>query len=748
MSEATTDSKSNQAALHHSVQPNRLCRDCKEFWQSADCLRKSFVELIDLYSPAIGRDNHVYQIIPRRDQPDYYELHRSRLYANGGQIIAGKHSGCHNCALIPFYFNQDSGSTNASRRSPRLITADQLPGAIVAAIVLLRRHRGLDIESYELQLVCCEAIIEEDGPDEDWIRVGGSDLTLCNTSQPQSPPVLQNQHSCWSNSTDSPRCCDLIISWLNSCRKSCPKTCSENWSATLLGSHPSGAGNASSATRKALPTRLLDLAAFPDNQNVRLIETAKFTKTEYLTLSYTWGGYKPFMLEKDNYQNCLRSLDTKILPKVCQQAITITRKLGFRYLWIDAVCIIQDDADDWRHESARMDSVFAGSTLTLAASSTVNCHQNLYAARDPLEIFQLCLQDLGLAYQLVPGICSALAHPPPPLGKVRGRGLDTRGWVYQERALSPRTVHFMGPRLHWECRSRWICEGRDDQCRLVEDGSPKNLVEKFTQRTRSSHRQNRTLTFSQEDKVHVRKVWATICSKYGSTALTHWTDRQQAFAGLLRFLQSQIASTISYGFCLDFGVHDLLWYTLYPNQSMRIESIPTWSWMSLKPARDRWYNLNMRHLLVTRHNRPETMIPDIPDNLTEVAKLSVSPSSTVTLEVDVPMIGITELLKHATKNSATQWTDLKSSVELAMSAHFFAEAGFLVTEDFSQPSMRETEIGVLFEGVSNRNSKVWYCLLVRRLLSKDGMYTRVGVVEVEWRSGAPDTPARRIILLV
>jgi hypothetical protein len=66
------------------------------------------------------------------------------------------------------------------------------------------------------------------------------------------------------------------------------------------------------------------------------------------------------------------------LPKTLQDAIRLTQELGIRYIWIDSICIIQDDKEDWEHESANMLSVYANASLTIAASNGNDSHKGLF----------------------------------------------------------------------------------------------------------------------------------------------------------------------------------------------------------------------------------------------------------------------------------------------------------------------------------------------------------------------------------
>ncbi|KAJ6014991.1 extracellular lipase [Penicillium herquei] len=129
------------------------------------------------------------------------------------------------------------------------------------------------------------------------------------------------------------------------------------------------------SAEKPLPTRVLDLGQ-PDlerfsqkslEQDLRLMES-KGQRGHYTTLSYCWGGYTEFKTTKSNYHDRLEGIRFADLPKTYADAVRITRSLGVRYLWIDALCIIQGDSKDWLHEAGCMSDIFWNTTCRIAAN--------------------------------------------------------------------------------------------------------------------------------------------------------------------------------------------------------------------------------------------------------------------------------------------------------------------------------------------------------------------------------------------
>ncbi len=124
---------------------------------------------------------------------------------------------------------------------------------------------------------------------------------------------------------------------------------------------------------KKLPKRLLDVSA-ADPTLVQM-HAEQPGDTRYVTLSHCWGdqaGRKPLRTTKDTYQTRTSGIKWSGLPPLFQDAITVTRRLGCRYLWIDSLCIIQDDEDDWLEQSSEMADIYSYGHLNLAAAAATD----------------------------------------------------------------------------------------------------------------------------------------------------------------------------------------------------------------------------------------------------------------------------------------------------------------------------------------------------------------------------------------
>lgn len=140
-----------------------------------------------------------------------------------------------------------------------------------------------------------------------------------------------------------------------------------------------------------LPKRVLDLGIDGTAAMLRLKET-KAEMGGYITLSHCWGNTNDQLsTKKANISNMLNSIPIHELCQTFKDAIAITRKLGIRYLWIDSLCIIQDDLQDWKQESGEMAGIYSSSYLALAATHAASGKQGCFSTRWTMGSSQLDL---------------------------------------------------------------------------------------------------------------------------------------------------------------------------------------------------------------------------------------------------------------------------------------------------------------------------------------------------------------------
>jgi hypothetical protein len=177
---------------------------------------------------------------------------------------------------------------------------------------------------------------------------------------------------------------------------------------------------------------------------------------KYTALSHRWGNDPPkkedprYCTTYDNLSARLNGFSLSKLPETFQDAVRVTRELGIRYLWIDSLCIIQWNADDWKREAGRMEDVFASAYCTIAATSAVDSNAGFLARNRSTEYVRV--QDAAGNKVC---ICT---HMDDFENDVEQAGLNKRAWVMQERVLSKRTIYFSANQTYWECGRGVHCE--------------------------------------------------------------------------------------------------------------------------------------------------------------------------------------------------------------------------------------------------------------------------------------------------
>jgi serine/threonine protein kinase len=200
---------------------------------------------------------------------------------------------------------------------------------------------------------------------------------------------------------------------------------------------------------KTLPTRLVDIR--PNNATdgtVRIVDSASLGDTsssiDYISLGYLWDQHEP-VLSTDRLQAMRNELGRDSLPRALNEAIAAADRMGYRYLWVDSLCVLQDSEEDKERECLATADVYRNSTLTIVLDQL----QNSFS--DPTTTQEVSSRRTDGIYDP----CST--SPTTALSAVDfstpGFGWDTRAWALQERFLSPRHLHLGEQQMYWECNA-------------------------------------------------------------------------------------------------------------------------------------------------------------------------------------------------------------------------------------------------------------------------------------------------------
>ena len=206
-----------------------------------------------------------------------------------------------------------------------------------------------------------------------------------------------------------------------------------------------------------LPKRVLEVGSADGSQPLRLTETNR-KPARYVALSHCWGSekdrskYRHARLLRANHQHLLHSISLEDIPPTLRDAVIAVRKLELRYLWIDALCIIQDSAVDWAEQSGQMYDIYESSYLTLVATKASSSGEG-FLERPPKPMLTIPYNDKNDTTVDGQFYLSRIGQDLSSWDSVDEVNWNTRGWTFQERLLSKRLLHFSCDGLFWECRT-------------------------------------------------------------------------------------------------------------------------------------------------------------------------------------------------------------------------------------------------------------------------------------------------------
>ncbi|KAF2165027.1 hypothetical protein M409DRAFT_56364 [Zasmidium cellare ATCC 36951] len=373
----------------------------------------------------------------------------------------------------------------------------------------------------------------------------------------------------------------------------------QNWLASCSNSHSCGpqqgpleavAKPTSSiyAATRSTPKRILDLNADGRWSAIRLIEGMN-REGVYIALSHHWGESRHFTTTKSTILKHMTRIEIGSLPKTFRHAVKITRALGVRYLWIDSICIVQDDSDDWQRESAVMDLIYCCAHLTIAASSADSDDSGILDTRQKpsgkaVELEYLS-EDQNVKRWWITESTTLSNRASDNIDEdVNNSALHSRAWALQERLLSPRIVHYGKHQLIWECNKYTQCEN-GYLC------GP-NL-------SRPGHRLSglhgnwyKPNDWGGAEVINLSMYWRMeVLTHFSGLCLTFESDRLPSLSGLIAHLRRTTGQNCFAGIW-TFRLHEgLIWFVARerdrpgPENSRGDASLPcfpSWSWASTK----------------------------------------------------------------------------------------------------------------------------------------------------------------------
>ncbi|KAM0812128.1 putative heterokaryon incompatibility protein [Seiridium cardinale] len=338
-------------------------------------------------------------------------------------------------------------------------------------------------------------------------------LTFDQFFETEQPPWL---NSIMGGNTRSSR--PLALRWLSDCR------------ANADGAHSAcQAGNNS-----WYPTRLLDLSKLKDTQNIFLVVPELLDESvrrgEYITLSHCWGAWGAKELPVLNISNIdarvTQGMHISMFPPTFRDAIEVAGWFNIRWLWIDSLCIIQDSREDWQHEAPMMCDVHQNALLNISADHAVDARGGCFHDRyfGTVDAFSLRLKPLQSTWWVSVDERNLFDW-------VKDVPSSERAWIYQERHLARRVLHFTEHEAFWECRAT----APSFRSETYPHGSP--LQRDFLGQTKLPLQDTSAGFIS--DNPNLMMAWDAACRDYSKRKLTYQTDKLPAISGIARHFGSR-----------------------------------------------------------------------------------------------------------------------------------------------------------------------------------------------------------------
>ncbi|QMW28872.1 hypothetical protein G4B84_004207 [Aspergillus flavus NRRL3357] len=300
----------------------------------------------------------------------------------------------------------------------------------------------------------------------------------------------------------------------------------------------------SNREKPVLPKRVVRLASY--NMSPVLYETSHGERADYVALSYCWGGEKHLLTTQNTIRSHKAGIPWSQIPQTLKDAMQLTLELGVEFIWIDALCIIQDDPVDWMEEASKFGSVYRDALITVSVTASPNTTSGIFCGershRHNLRTHVASMENIDIYMRQA---CSTTYVGLFEHLNIFGNGYQEeevlpilgRGWTFQERILSRRLLHCSSEELAWECVHGHLRSIPDTK--KVVEGRLRNGVSEAWDRTNSPLRE-----------------WQELTVAYSSCQFTYSRDRLVALEGIAQKFQ-------------QFGLGPYFY------------DLPTWSWASV-----------------------------------------------------------------------------------------------------------------------------------------------------------------------
>jgi len=310
-----------------------------------------------------------------------------------------------------------------------------------------------------------------------------------------------------------------------------------------------------------------------------------------VTLSHCWGPKGvPFKLQKANESTLSERIPIDKLSLTFKDAIRFTRRLrilGVRYIWIDALCIIQDSEEDWQDQAFIMGEIYGSAFCNLAACTGPDGSSGLYPHSDGISR-RLCTLKAG-ASSCISGSFAVRDRNVMRSSQNKSTILS-RAWCVQELMLAPRVLYFAHNHTVWECSALLAEDSLPTRHIDLKDGYDFSSGRKFRYKGGKADTTSRaaSLVSEAEDSFpfNYYSAWMEAILTYTECDLTYHTDRLVGISGIARLIHAGLGEKEKYiaGLWGNYLPLHLVWEVRSTHKNYRLwpYRAPSWSWASVE----------------------------------------------------------------------------------------------------------------------------------------------------------------------
>jgi hypothetical protein len=340
--------------------------------------------------------------------------------------------------------------------------------------------------------------------------------------------------------------CQRITKWLDECTSSHSKC--------------------NSLEASKLPTRVIDVSPPGVHNGLRLHITGDGETGTYVALSYCWGSSQKVTTTVTNLEKHKKGINESSLPQTIRDAVRVTRSLGVRFLWVDALCIVQDsiNGEDWHRECSTMREVYSNAFLTIAAEVATDSADGFLKQRTDFGANPI----LRKPYYLETGQeCGCVWFVKRGTVNYRQTSwLSLRAWAFQERRLSRRVLDYQSCQISLSCKTG------------MYDETMSGLSDFYYQES------TRPVLLSYLGANEVLQDWYKSVEDYSWRGLTFEADKLPALSGYAHLIQKHVGGAYLAGIWKSDLLPGLLWHAFSTRSRLKKPShqrAPSWSWAAL-----------------------------------------------------------------------------------------------------------------------------------------------------------------------